>query len=116
MLSSFSNTILVLNFTMHQAEIEKAFCINKAKPQLKCHGKCHLKKELVAKNEHKNQPTPESQLEEAFKFTFFHQPIIKSVNQELKDPQPIYSVVVTDIFSRLFGKSIFQPPDIQLVA
>ncbi len=46
LLVSFQQTLLIVHFKLNQKEIEKEFCVNKAKPQLQCHGKCHLKKDL----------------------------------------------------------------------
>lgn len=38
--------IVIVYFKLNQQAIEQKFCINKSKPELECHGKCHLKKEL----------------------------------------------------------------------
>ena len=34
-------------FYLNQAEIEIAYCINKDKPELDCHGRCHLRSQLL---------------------------------------------------------------------
>ena len=39
-------SLVVVHFYANQAEIEKNFCINKDKPELNCHGQCHLNKVL----------------------------------------------------------------------
>ncbi|MCV2485161.1 hypothetical protein OD917_09520 [Flavobacterium sp. SH_e] len=46
LLVSFQQALIVVHFKLNQNAIEKEFCVNKAKPELQCHGKCHLKKEL----------------------------------------------------------------------
>lgn len=46
LLVAFQQALLIVHFKLNQQAIEKQFCINKAKPELQCHGKCHLKKEL----------------------------------------------------------------------
>ncbi|WKL48843.1 hypothetical protein Q1W71_03450 [Flavobacterium pectinovorum] len=46
LLVSFQQALIIVHFKLNQKDIEKEFCINKTKPQLQCHGKCHLKKEL----------------------------------------------------------------------
>ena len=38
--------IVIMNFKLNQKAITEQFCINKAKPELQCNGKCHLTKEL----------------------------------------------------------------------
>lgn len=54
-------TLILGRFYLHRAEIERTLCENKAKPELKCHGKCHLKKQLAASPVGEDQPrtTPE---------------------------------------------------------
>ena len=37
----------VLHFYANQEQIEEDFCINKDKPELNCHGQCHLKNQLT---------------------------------------------------------------------
>lgn len=46
LLVSFQQALIIVHFKLNQKAIEKEFCVNKAKPELQCHGKCHLKKEL----------------------------------------------------------------------
>mgnify|MGYP000530418343 CR=1 FL=1 len=42
-------TATIAHFYMNRAAITEAYCINKEKPQLNCHGQCHLKKQLEVK-------------------------------------------------------------------
>ena len=46
LLVSFQQALIIVHFKLNQQNIEQEFCVNKAKPELQCHGKCHLKKEL----------------------------------------------------------------------
>ncbi|VTR35104.1 hypothetical protein [Sphingobacterium thalpophilum] len=46
LLIGFQQAILVMHFKLNQVAIEKAFCVNKNKPEMQCHGICHLKKQL----------------------------------------------------------------------
>lgn len=46
LLVSFQQLLIIVHFKLNQQYIEKEFCVNKAKPELQCHGKCHLKKDL----------------------------------------------------------------------
>ncbi|RSK33871.1 hypothetical protein [Hymenobacter metallilatus] len=46
LLQTFSRELLVLDYQARKAEITRLFCVNKAKPQLKCNGKCHLRQQL----------------------------------------------------------------------
>jgi len=46
LLVSFQQALIIVHFKLDQKNIEQEFCVNKARPELQCHGKCHLKKEL----------------------------------------------------------------------
>ncbi|MDN3672660.1 hypothetical protein QWY99_06275 [Flavobacterium branchiarum] len=50
LLVSFQQVLIIVHFKLNQENIEKEFCINKTKPELQCHGKCHLKNELEKSN------------------------------------------------------------------
>ncbi len=45
--SQFYNSAVWLKYELNVEEITELFCINKEKPALQCHGKCHVKKELI---------------------------------------------------------------------
>ncbi|KAB2814824.1 hypothetical protein [Phaeocystidibacter luteus] len=42
-----AQAFLVTNYVIHMEAIEEAYCVNKAKPELECHGSCHLQKEIA---------------------------------------------------------------------
>ncbi|WP_417940900.1 hypothetical protein [Flavobacterium sp. RS13.1] len=46
LLVSIQQALIMVHFKLNQKNIEQEFCVNRARPELQCHGKCHLKKEL----------------------------------------------------------------------
>ena len=44
----FSSSLLVLNYAVNQEYIIENFCVNKAEPEMKCDGRCHLSKQIEA--------------------------------------------------------------------
>ena len=46
LLPQVSNTFVWFNYEVNKAAITEEFCVNKAKPELKCNGKCHLAEQL----------------------------------------------------------------------
>ncbi|SDY89062.1 hypothetical protein SAMN04488069_11739 [Hymenobacter psychrophilus] len=46
LLQTLEQELLVVNYELNQARITARYCVNKARPQLKCNGKCHLAKQL----------------------------------------------------------------------
>lgn len=56
-----------LNYQINYEYISSVLCINKEKPEVECHGKCHLNKELKKAAEEESQKsstTRSSQIEE----------------------------------------------------
>lgn len=60
-LQELGQTLIIGRFYLHRARIERTLCENKAKPEMKCHGKCQLKKQLAASpvGEKQDQTIPE---------------------------------------------------------
>lgn len=112
--SSMSNAILVAGFKLNQVEVERRHCVNKAQPQKQCHGKCHLSKQLAENNRKDDQPTPQSQLLDSFKLNLLHQPSASLQSHEASSEAVQLLIGKTLPLSRLFGNSLFQPPDYQL--
>ncbi len=46
LLQTLGQEVLVVNYQLHKARITERYCVNKARPQLRCNGKCHLAKQL----------------------------------------------------------------------
>lgn len=66
-------------YTLNKAYITQHFCENKAKPSLKCNGKCHLKEVLsIASKEKKSEQSPIPNLEEIKVPILFFQAIEQS--------------------------------------
>ena len=79
-------------------------CINKNKPELNCHGKCYLKKEL--KVEKKTETTPKS-LNNTYFFSFtFYQNVTQEFNLEISTLEE----------NRFFYHQIQSNPTIELIS
>lgn len=46
LLQTFGREVMVVDYQVNKARVIELFCINKARPQLHCNGKCHLAKQL----------------------------------------------------------------------
>ena len=55
LLQTFSREVLVVDFTLNQASITARFCVNKARPQLHCDGKCYFAKQLKKQEEQESK-------------------------------------------------------------
>lgn len=60
-LQAMGQTLVLGRFYLHRAEIERTRCENRLKPELQCHGKCQLRKELASntREQEPSQTTPE---------------------------------------------------------
>ncbi|MGI4743241.1 MAG: hypothetical protein ACRYG7_49450 [Janthinobacterium lividum] len=55
LLQTFSREVLVVDFTLNRATITARFCVNKARPQLHCDGKCYFAKKLKQQEERESK-------------------------------------------------------------
>lgn len=46
LLQTFGKGLVLAEFMLNRDYIANVLCVNKAKPQLACHGQCHLMKEM----------------------------------------------------------------------
>lgn len=51
---------IVAGWWLNQDYIARVLCINRAKPQLKCNGKCHLRRQLNAMEQAERKQQPDS--------------------------------------------------------
>lgn len=59
LVNSIPEIVIYTSYRLNQDYITELFCVNKDKPNLKCNGSCHLKKEIKqSKEEGQNQPLP----------------------------------------------------------
>ena len=46
LLQTLGQEVLVVDYQLNKARITALYCVNKARPQLHCNGKCHLAQQL----------------------------------------------------------------------
>jgi len=92
-------TLQVVNFYVQQDRIEELFCVNKDKPKLECHGKCHLAKQ-IAQEEKKTLPVKQI-LESELNFSF-----LTPVISDLLFDRPQYTGVVNTPYCEMSSSHI----------
>ncbi len=60
MVQTFTSWLIVAEYTINQEYIAKNLCVNKAKPQLQCKGKCQLMKKLAQEETQNPSSTPQT--------------------------------------------------------
>ena len=111
MVQTFTSWLIVAEYTINQEYIAKNLCVNKAKPQLHCKGKCQLMKKMA---EEDKQTSSSSQTGGKIKmgdvlFTHdFQLPVISNLLAQSKNC-PSHYLVKTATGSYT---SVFHPPAI----
>lgn len=106
LMQTMHQSIVYFGYTINQEIITKKFCENKSKPQLNCHGKCHLKKELQ-KEEERNKSLPSvKQLSDVMIFSELSTSALRLY--ALKEAALIIPFDQNEV--SFFSSGIFQPP------
>ncbi|MBK6526570.1 MAG: hypothetical protein IPG07_14110 [Crocinitomicaceae bacterium] len=102
-------TLTVVNFYFNRAEITEKYCVNKEKPEKKCHGKCHLEKQLTVSTANES---PDAQATiQSITFWLFGVEILKELRLETFQ---VNSKKTDDLFVKATANadtSMFVPPD-----
>ncbi|PKQ60837.1 hypothetical protein BZG02_17695 [Labilibaculum filiforme] len=99
---SFEVVLITVNFKINQ-EFFATICTNKDKPEMKCNGKCHLKKQI---QQHEEDTSKDKQISEKEYQLFFQNILITKLSNAISSSEkrliyeePLYSIQNTfDIF------------------
>jgi hypothetical protein len=100
----------VAEYIINYDYIANVLCVNKAKPQMHCNGKCHLMKELAKAAEQDKPASPDKKSNNAQAEVLFCQPLL-TVN--LSAPVKIMPKQLPPyncLYNRLYGTAVFHPP------
>ena len=88
------------------------YCVNKAKPELKCHGKCHLSSKFMAIDDKTESDTniALSQLSESFYPVYFQNKMPYAELLYLKDDLPKHYFYYHKSYKYLSAIKILKPP------
>lgn len=100
----------VVSYIANYGYITRVLCVNKAKPQMHCNGKCHLMKEL-AKAAEQEKPLSEKKSGRAEAEVLFFQAVAEFnlpciVAVTAKPNPPLYS----NLYSHINYNPVFHPP------
>lgn len=109
MLSAFAVPLTYLDYELRKDFIAEYLCVNKDKPQLQCHGQCHLSKE-VKKAEKQQQNSVEKSSVLLLACPFVDEKDFLSFDIQLFIDKQIHKVLYLDIFVDSYINKIFHPP------
>jgi hypothetical protein len=105
---SFYSAGFTIYFHLNRSYIAQKLCVNKAKPELKCKGKCYLKKKLKEAESNQEEQSP-LLLKELVSVA----PFIISLNSFQLNPaiqSPVQVPQTAHEYKFLFQFAIFHPP------
>ncbi len=105
---------IVVDYNLNKELITKTFCVNKAKPVMKCNGQCHLAKELKKAEEEQTKSEGQNKTAKAEWPIFISgTPIETSFQSTLESSTQNFAGFKTQATSD-FHSGVFHPPS-QLV-
>lgn len=112
-LAIFLKPILpVIDYIINYDYISKVLCENKAKPELKCNGKCHLMKELAkaSENEKPINSDKKDNSKQEIEVLFFQEIEIADFGINYGLSKFSINANYSDTYAFLTNNSVFHPP------
>lgn len=109
-LQSFSSAFLLAHYHYNKASITAKYCENKTKPKLKCHGQCHLRKQLKQDEQRKENPASplKNKTDNLQYFQDFTTSILQDRNYQLVQP----TFTTSTFHEQLVLLAVFHPPTV----
>ena len=101
--------IIVADYEINKSFIAENYCVNKNKPELKCHGSCHLKKQLDKEEKSRNFPSGNSK--NKFENIFFNENNEKIMNEFFTNSVK-YQLFYKSKTTIGFSNPLYHPPEI----
>ncbi|KMQ66224.1 hypothetical protein ACM46_01310 [Chryseobacterium angstadtii] len=106
----FRPLIPLMEYAVNYTYISTVLCVNKAKPELHCNGRCYLSKELAKTNDSDSIPLNKTKSSGQKILDHCTLPEITAI---LKTEKPLslnFNFLYETAYSFLFLKHIFKPP------
>lgn len=109
-LQSLSSAFLLAHYHYNKASITAKYCENKTKPKLKCHGQCHLRKQLKQDEQRKENPASplKNKTDNLQYFQDFATSILQDRNYQLVQP----TFTTSTFHEQLVLLAVFHPPTV----
>ena len=101
-----SRAWILAGYELNQPEIARLLCVNKAKPQMNCQGKCFLKKQLqkAQETDQKAKKTLSFPLDD-----FISSASLPTVVQQIASITS-FAAFLPNLYALLASNSVFHPP------
>lgn len=102
--------IPVLDYMANYEYIAKELCINKAKPQMHCNGKCHLMKQLAQSSETEKPVQNDKKISVFESEWFYTATFYLEIYKKPKFVTTKNTYIYKNLYQHLFGFDFFHPP------
>jgi hypothetical protein len=101
----------VVEYVVNYEYISKVLCVNKAKPKMKCNGKCHLMKELGKTSESQTPISSNKKIAtQELEVLFFEEIKSFKITSFFSDNNQKINSNYSNLYCYLNSVSIFRPP------
>lgn len=94
-------------YRINQEQIAEKYCVNKDKPELRCKGKCHLKKQMDKTQQDGSQ---DKRVAETGEWTVFLVPSVPSISLRSFFVSLKQTISPQDPYTFLYHPDVFHPP------
>jgi len=100
----------VIEYVINYDYIANTLCVNKAKPQMHCNGKCHLMKELAKASETEKPTSPDKKHTSQDTSDWFYTEMFAFECKFIPDFQGTSYFQDNNLYAHLRVQGIFHPP------
>ena len=100
----------IVEYVTNYEYISKVLCVNKAKPEMKCKGKCHLMKELAKAAEDEKPISDKKIVVKEIEVLFYQKLRPIEFPKLLVTKYPILNFNYSNLYTYLNSCSVFHPP------
>lgn len=106
----FKSLLPVVEYVVNYEYISKVLCVNKAKPELQCNGKCHLMKELAKASENEKPITDKRIVVKEVEVLFFQEIKTIAFSKIPTLTKPALNAKYSNLYTSLNSGKAFHPP------
>lgn len=101
----------VIDYIVNYEYISKVLCVNKAKPKMKCNGKCHLMKELAKASENEKPISSDKKIaSQELEVLFFQEIKSFKIAPIYFEDRPKTNNNYSDLYFYMNSDAVFRPP------
>ena len=106
----FKSLLPVVEYVVNYEYISKVLCVNKAKPELKCNGKCHLMKQLAKASEDEKPISDKKIVVREVEVLFFQEIKELAFSKTFVKQKSAVNSAYRNLYTYINYSTVFHPP------